>query len=953
MNDVLSRLRTSLEGRYTVDREIGRGGMSLVFQARDLKHNRNVAIKVLRPELTASIGADRFLSEINIAANLEHPNILPLFDSGDADGLLFYSMPLVEGESLRDRINREGPLPLEDSLQIAREVGDALAYAHEQGIVHRDIKPENILLASGKARVADFGIARARTEAGEFESITDANMAVGTPEYMSPEQASGSDTLDERTDIYSLGCVLYGMLAGEPPFSGRTPQAIIAKHLGEKVPTLSVLRPGVPLWVVRVIEKSLGKVPADRYATVKKFVEALEEPRRRPDIVPIVVAVVLTLIVTGIGIGVGRALLRPEPIVLNSDWVVGFPFPTMGREKLSDDIGQIAALRIGTALEGTDPLVWKWGWDWLSPAQRQDPELVTAQTMDDIARARGARFRISGALVETGNEASVTLFLHDVLLDSTLIQRTATTVAHGDSVLSRVVQAGREILPALFEPGQEVDYAAFEDRDLAATALWMQGEMEYRRSRFETALNHYERAVERDSTLAMAALKGAQSAGWLKEYERAELLVDRALDQSARLPARHLYFAKGLKGWVTGAADSSVYWFDRCLEEEPGWREAHYALGEVYFHLIPTQSRPDTLAKANFEAAIQADSSFTPPLYHLTQIAIRQGNVESAAEMIGRFQRLSPENRFLPPLRLGFECVSQGPESIAWREQVDRDASVVYRAARMLTVAGSHPPCAEAGLQALLAYGGERFQWAAFFALQGLLAAQGRHETLVMLIDSVIDSGTLAAMPLYLIDAIAGSQVEAKALEMEAYGERWGEQYERFREFGDEYMWIGWLYGAWHALKGDSTEVRSLRDILRDRADEADDEEMALYAEALSGHLDLIRHDSTSAIERWSSLSSVGIADSLNASFGRSIPIERLRLAEVLCAQGRYQECLDVASIFDHPGPLIFIPFLPASLALRYQAAVQLGWDEKANEFRTRLDRLGRLDMLPGSEEGW
>ena len=157
LNDVLSRLRTSLEGRYTVDREIGRGGMSLVFQARDLKHNRNVAIKVLRPELTASIGADRFLSEINIAANLEHPNILPLFDSGDANGLLYYSMPLVEGESLRDRINREGPLPLEDSLQIAREVGDALAYAHEQGIVHRDIKPENILLNRGRAIVADFG----------------------------------------------------------------------------------------------------------------------------------------------------------------------------------------------------------------------------------------------------------------------------------------------------------------------------------------------------------------------------------------------------------------------------------------------------------------------------------------------------------------------------------------------------------------------------------------------------------------------------------------------------------------------------------------------------------------------------------------------------------------------------------------------------------------------------
>jgi len=250
--------------------------MSVVYLARDLKNQRNVAIKVLRPELTKSIGTKRFVREVKIAANLEHPNILPLFDSGDADGLLYYTMPLVEGESLRDRIERDGALPLEDALQIAREVGDALAYAHEQGIVHRDIKPENILLASGKARVADFGIARARSEAGEYESITDANLAIGTPEYMSPEQASGSDALDRRSDIYSLGCVLYAMLAGEPPFSARTPQAIIAKHLGEKVPTLDVVRPGIPLRVANVVEKALAKVPADRFATAAELVAALE-----------------------------------------------------------------------------------------------------------------------------------------------------------------------------------------------------------------------------------------------------------------------------------------------------------------------------------------------------------------------------------------------------------------------------------------------------------------------------------------------------------------------------------------------------------------------------------------------------------------------------------------------------------------------------------------------------
>ena len=205
MDVVLQRLREALAGRYTVEKEIGRGGMSLVYLARDLRNQRNVALKVLRPELTKSIGANRFLREIKIAANLEHPHILPLFDSGDADGLLYYAMPFVDGESLRDRLTREGQLSFDDALKIAKEVGHALANAHEHGVIHRDIKPENILLTGGIARVADFGIARARTEAGEYESTTDANMAIGTPEYMSPEQASGSDTIDARTEIYSLG----------------------------------------------------------------------------------------------------------------------------------------------------------------------------------------------------------------------------------------------------------------------------------------------------------------------------------------------------------------------------------------------------------------------------------------------------------------------------------------------------------------------------------------------------------------------------------------------------------------------------------------------------------------------------------------------------------------------------------------------------------------------------
>jgi tRNA A-37 threonylcarbamoyl transferase component Bud32/tetratricopeptide (TPR) repeat protein len=253
--------------------------MSLVYLAHDLHNKRKVALKVLRPELTKSMGATRFLREIQIAANLEHPHILSLFDSGEADGLLYYTMPYVEGESLRDRLKRDGQLALEDALTIAKEVGLALAYAHAHGVVHRDIKPENILLTGGIARVADFGIARARTEAGEYESTTDANIAVGTPEYMSPEQAGGSDKIDGRTDIYSMGCVLYEMLAGEPPFTGKTVQAVIAKQLSEKVPTLTVVRPDIPLGVVRVVEKALAKVPADRHATAEEFVDHIDRSR--------------------------------------------------------------------------------------------------------------------------------------------------------------------------------------------------------------------------------------------------------------------------------------------------------------------------------------------------------------------------------------------------------------------------------------------------------------------------------------------------------------------------------------------------------------------------------------------------------------------------------------------------------------------------------------------------
>src|SRR5688572_3631030 len=293
---MLPLLTAALSERYAIERELGAGGMATVYLAHDVRHDRKVAIKVLRPELAAVIGAERFLSEIRTTANLQHPHILPLFDSGvlenkdegrgtrDEGGaasslvpgpssFLYYVMPLVEGISLRDRLSREKQLPITEAVRIAAEVASALDYAHRHGVIHRDIKPENILLHDGRALVADFGIALAASKAGS--RMTETGMSLGTPQYMSPEQAMGERELDARSDVYALGCVTYEMLSGEPPFSGPTAQAIVAKVMTAEPAELTVLRRTIPHHVADAVHTALQKLPADRFDSARAFAEAL------------------------------------------------------------------------------------------------------------------------------------------------------------------------------------------------------------------------------------------------------------------------------------------------------------------------------------------------------------------------------------------------------------------------------------------------------------------------------------------------------------------------------------------------------------------------------------------------------------------------------------------------------------------------------------------------------
>jgi serine/threonine-protein kinase len=410
----LGQIRAALSARYVVERELGRGGMATVYLARDTKHNRSVAIKVLRPELADLLGRERFLREIEIAARLQHPNIVPLYDSGADGGLLYYVMRFVEGESLRDRLDREKQLSVDDALQIAREVADALAFAHSLGFVHRDIKPGNILLSDGHALVADFGIARAIAAAGGSD-LTERGIAVGTPAYMSPEQGSGQDSVDSRSDVYSLACVLFEMLAGDPPFSGRTAQALIARHQQEPPPPLSVVRPTVPPAIQAAIETALAKVPADRFATAMRFSDALmttrerrAQPIRSRLRVGLTVAALMTLGAGGWWLwqrsnhrfaGVGPPPLDPTHIAVLyfEDLSEGGRLSHVAAgltEDLIDELGQVPILHV------------------ISPDGVR-PYRGRAVGLDSIARRLGIGTLVTGSMVESGGRLRVTVRLTD------------------------------------------------------------------------------------------------------------------------------------------------------------------------------------------------------------------------------------------------------------------------------------------------------------------------------------------------------------------------------------------------------------------------------------------------------------------------------------------------------------------------------------------------------------
>jgi hypothetical protein len=944
MSDLLPGPGDLVAGRYLISRELGHGGMAVVYMARDEKHGREVALKVLRPELASAVGVERFIREIGIEATLQHPHILALYDSGEFQGLPYYVMPYVAGETLRDRLEREKQLSVDEALRLTREVAEALGYAHSLGVVHRDIKPANILLSEGHALVADFGIARALSVAGG-EHLTATGLAIGTPAYMSPEQAGEPEAVDGRSDLYSLGCVLFEMLAGEPPFTGRTAQAILARHMGERPPSLMVVRPNLPETVVHAVERALAKVPADRFPTVADFIRALEAPAREGWRAPLVPALPRSLLGQALLAGavalaaIGAWWTVERRAALDPNRVTVFPLRDgvaggggEGGASGAGSSGEDVASYLGFVLEGSDPLRWSEGRDGLTPDERRDPNRLTLKRMQGISRDRHAAHFIDGSIVRRPDSITVVLLLYDTR-GGELIKRAGRSGPAASSEALLGALAVGDLLPALLEPGRKTDVAAWVDRHPAAIAQFIQGERAYRLTHWDEALAHYQSAVAADTAFAMAAIKGAQAATWLEREDEAAALLQISVRGEGLLSPRPAEFARGLRAYMAGAADSAVLEFRRALAAKPDWSEAWMALGEVYTHLLPRAANLDSLAERAFLEARAADSTFSPPLYHLTELALRAGDLRRGDRLLAEFAQARPDSTLQIQLTLMRDCIRNGPDHVAWRNVARRHPAEALQAGLSLSPGGLWAPCAGAAFRSVLqadsAAANDR--WNALLGLQNLLVALGNSDSARVVLKAAIASGTPAAALLYLLDAVAGAGLDSEAagtVSMMA-----GD----YRKMGSLHLWY---LGIWAARQGARGPLAAITAALANNAGASGGASDRLFADAIRARLALHEGDTVQALGLLRGLRPNGKRPQISWGFWEPLAGERMLEAEVLLKRGEFAEAERVAAGFDgHPS--IYLLYLPPSLRLRIKAAEAERRPERAAAYRLRLSGLG------------
>jgi serine/threonine-protein kinase len=540
-------LKAALADRYAIEREIGSGGMATVYLAHDVKHDRKVAVKVLRPELAAVLGAERFLHEIKVTANLQHPHILPLHDSGEADSFLYYVMPYVEGESLRERLNREKQLSVDDALKLASQVADALGSAHRQGVVHRDIKPENILLREGHAVVADFGIALAVTSAGG-ERLTETGLSLGTPAYMSPEQVSGDRVIDGRSDIYSLACVLYETLAGDPPFVASSPQAVLSRHVTDPALPVTTVRSSVPPPAAVAIAKALGKAPADRYESAGIFAEALYgtptelEPERK-----------------------SIAVLPFENLSADPEQEY---FCDGMTEELINALSHIEALKV---IARTSAFAFK--------GQHQDVREIGRQLdvehlLEGSVRKAGNRLRIAAQLIRTDDGSHLWSERYDRNMDDVFVVQDEITLAIVDTLKARLLTTEREAISK-----RHTDDSELYNLYLLGRYHWNK----FTPDGFDTSESYFEQAIAKDPGFALGYV-GVAEVNHLKPFfvdsppreaiPKAKTHAENALALDAGLAEAHALLGRiyTFYDWTWEEADRE---YKRALILNPNSANAH------------------------------------------------------------------------------------------------------------------------------------------------------------------------------------------------------------------------------------------------------------------------------------------------------------------------------------------------------------------------------------------
>ena len=621
---MLEQLRAGLAGRYEVAREIGRGGMAIVFLARDLKHQRPVAIKVLRAELGGAVAAARFLREIAIAAKLSHPHIIPLHDSGETNGLTYYVMPFIEGESLRDRLTREQQLPVIDALRIANDVADALAHAHRHGVFHRDIKPENILLAEGNALVADFGIARAVSEAGA-DGLTGTGLVVGTVQYMSPEQAFGDKNVDGRSDIYSLGAVMFEMLTGRPPFVGAA-QSVMARRATEPAPVVTAARAEVPARVEQIVTQSLAIDPTDRFATAADLSKALavalleREERamqrtrlglssRRSRIQAIAAAAVLAIVCAAVVWTRERRPVTPGGAApQNRIAVLPFAVHAGGRlEYLGDGIVDL----LSRNLEGVDDLrTVDPGTVITAVHHRDNSSAIDAGSGRSIVARVGASEFVLGSVASSGSRLRIQAALYDRNGDEARV----SAGVEGDTaeLLELVDQLAGELLVKR-KPGSHHrlnQMAQLTTHSLGALKSFLNAEQSLRRRQLDSAIAGYQLAIADDSTFALAYYRLAIAAGWSERHALSNDAINRAATIKSRLGEREGRLVSAYAAFRRGNADVAEREYRAVLEDYPDDLEAEFQLGDLLFQYNPLRGRPRVEARPLLDRVLAQDPGF-------------------------------------------------------------------------------------------------------------------------------------------------------------------------------------------------------------------------------------------------------------------------------------------------------------------------------------------------------